>query len=186
VALRRPFALVLVLAGLAAGLALGAAAGSNTSTAAVATICPGLDQPTMPCCGPPIAIADSMRVLPCPGCDVQPCPTIPQPTVPNPTPLPAPKLTIPRGGLTVRHGRFRVTCTLSGGSGPCAVTARRRGRKIGSGTARLSSGRARVTVKLLRAGSSALERTSRHHMQARLTAVAGGRRSTVTATLKTG
>jgi hypothetical protein len=109
------------------------------------------------------------------------------PTVPQPTPLPTPQLTIPAGGLTVRHGRFKVTCTLAGASGgPCAVSARRSGQAIGQGSQALRNGRARVTVRLVVGGRAMLSQTRHHRMRARLIATAGGRTSTVTATLHGG
>jgi hypothetical protein len=186
VALRRFLALALVAAGLAAGLALGAATGSDTSTAATVYPCP-LATPTTPCCGPPLSaqrtVAGAAQAVPCPGpCGTNVC-TLPEPTVPVPAPAVAPKLTIPKGGLTVRRGRFKVTCTMSGVVGPCTVTARHTGKKIGSGHRNLGGGKARVTVKLLRAASTSL--TRHRHMKARLTGTAGGKHTTVTATLKT-
>jgi hypothetical protein len=184
VALRRPLVLALLLGGLVAGIIAGSSSGASSARPDLPAICPagaagaGV---TIPCCGPPRAMPD----VPCPRdpCTTGPCPA---PTVPNPTPPPAatPKLSIPAGGLRVRNGRFRVTCSLAGGSGRCTVAVRRHGRAIGHGSRLLAGGKARVTVRLVVAGRAMLARTARHRMQARLKATAGGRSTTVTATLR--
>lgn len=134
---------------------------------------------TLPCCGPPRAAPDA----PCPPCDATPCPV---PTVPNPSPPPAgaPRLTIPKHGLRVRHARFTVTCRLAGGHGACAVSATAGGRPLGRGSKRLRRGRARVTVKLAVAGQAMLNHARHRRLRAALSATAGGRTSTVIATLR--
>jgi hypothetical protein len=185
---RRLVVVALVLAGLGAGIAAGAPR-AHPSIASPCPLAAGTVAPTLPCCGPPRATAQAVRAvpevadqIPCPGpCGTTPC-TVP--TVPNPTPLPSPKLAIPRGGIRVRHGHFSVRCSLAGGSGPCGVTATAHRRRIGQGTKKLSSGRARVTVRLVVAGRAMLMSARHHTMRAKLTAVAGGRRTTATATLK--
>jgi hypothetical protein len=186
---RRLLALALMAGGLAAGIALGQATGTHTSTAA-GSPCP-LAEPaatvTSPCCGPPRAVPRAMTEPPpitirCDPCGGYACTVPTVPTTPSPTPSAVPRLTIPKGGLAVRHGRFRVTCTMMGAVGECTVRVHRAGRRIGSGRRALVGGKARVTVKLVRAASASLARHRR--FRARLTATAGGKHTTVTATLK--
>lgn len=174
---RRPLVLALLLAGLAAGILAGVSSGAPSSHAMGP--CPVAPDATIPppCCGPPREAPD----IPCPC--VTPCPV---PTVPNPSPAPAgaPRLTIPKHGFRVRHGRFRVTCRQRGGSGACAVTATNGYRIVGTGRRTLKDGRARVTVKLVVAGRAMLNHARHRRMRVALRATAGGLSSTRNATLR--
>jgi hypothetical protein len=181
VALRRALVLALLVAGLTAGVLAGASSGAPSSHANIpCLLTPSSADIPPPCCGPPLAMSDA---IPCPDPCVTPCPV---PTVPNPPPPPAgaPKLTIPKHGFRVRHGRFRVTCRLKGGTGVCAVRASNGGRLVGTGIKTLKDGRARVTVKLVVAGRAMLNHARHRRMRVSLRATAGGRSSTVKATLR--
>jgi hypothetical protein len=177
VALRRFFVLAVLVAGLAAGILAGVSSGAPRSHPSIpCLLAPGSQATTItiPCCGPPRAAPD----MPCPC--VTPCPV---PTVPKPPPAGAPRLTIPKHGFRVRHGRFRVTCRLRGATGACAVTATNGGRIAATGRKTLKDGRARVTVKLVVAGRAMLNRARHRTMRVSLTATAAGRSSTQNATL---
>jgi hypothetical protein len=182
VALRRALVLAVLMAGLAAGILAGVSSGAPSPHPNIPCLLASGWQDstiTIPCCGPQRAASD----VPCPNPCMTPCPV---PTVPSPPPPPAgaPKLTIPKHGFRVRHGRFRVTCRLNGGSGACAVSATNGGRIVGRGHKTLTDGKARVTVKLLVAGRAMLNRAPHRRMRVALRATAGGRSATRNATLR--